>query len=89
MGRGAEILCICTDANGRDGLRIATGTVDRVLQVSRLDEDAQLICIFAIELAHTVPKSVFFVENASKDIWVLGAYDGELFVAPTLLFCPY
>jgi WD40 repeat protein len=82
LGTGHEITCIACDDSGDDSTRLATGTRDRLVQVWKLDSKAQLHPVFSVQLDMTVPKAVVFGANGNKDIYVLGVFDGNLYVIP-------
>ena len=60
-------------------IRIATRTRDRYVQVWKYDSKG-LQAVFSVELNIMVPKAIGFTDNAAKDIYVFGLFNGQMFV---------
>jgi hypothetical protein len=56
-----------------------------LVQVWKFDSKAQLHSVFSVQLDMTVPKAVAFAGDGSKDVYVFGVFDGNLYVLPSLL----
>lgn len=79
LGTGCEITCMVCD-NTEETTRLVVATRDRIVQMWKLDLKGQVQSVFSVQLDVMVPKGVAFVENAAKDIYVFGLYDGNLYV---------
>ena len=79
LGTGCEITCMVCD-NTEETTRLVVATRDQIVQMWKLDLKGQVQSVFSVRLDVTVPKGVAFVENAAKDIYVFGLYDGNLYV---------
>jgi hypothetical protein len=84
VGTGAEITSMACDSSSLDKISIVLATRERVVQVYWFDSHAQLHAVFSVQLGSTVPKSVAFVDNAVKDVYVFGYYNGFMCV---FLYC--
>lgn len=56
------------------------GTRDKIVQVWNFDPKGTLHNVFSVELGTTVPRDVGFVNNATKDVYVFGLFNGQMFV---------
>lgn len=80
LGNGYEIICISIGALP-SALHIAAGTRDCVVQVWKYDESTHLLAnVFSVQLDATVPSSLSFLNNASRDVKVFGLYNGYVYV---------
>jgi hypothetical protein len=77
------------DTDTDDAVRLAIGTRDRVVQVWTLDPRGHLHSVFSVQLKVTVPKGVALAENITKDIYVFGLYDGNMYVRPAVTLTPW
>lgn len=77
MGTGQEITCVAVEAVPAS-TRIVVGTRDRVILVWKVDDKNNVESMFSVQLATTVPASVAFSSNTTKDIIVFGLYNGEM-----------
>ncbi|KAG6369241.1 WD40-repeat-containing domain protein [Boletus reticuloceps] len=77
LGAGFEITCVAWDASWlEDGLRVAVGMRDNVVQVLLLNANSQLQSIFAGRLDDTVPRSVAF--SGHENLYIFGLFDGKV-----------
>ncbi|KDR78697.1 hypothetical protein GALMADRAFT_137715 [Galerina marginata CBS 339.88] len=83
IARGGEILCVTADITGNDQTRIATCTRDKCVQVWLFNSaNCQLVPVYSKaykDNREIVPKSVAFDDNANRDLFVFGLYDGGLY----------
>lgn len=80
VAEGSEITDIATFTEPGSRLRVAVATRERI--ICRLDFNSDTMWeIFGVRLERTLPKAVAFAENGA-DLWVLGMYDGNLYVNP-------
>lgn len=77
VGTGQEVTCIAVEA-APASTRIAVGTRDRVVLVWKVDDKNNAESMFSVQLATTVPASVAFSSNTTKDIMVFGLYNGQM-----------
>lgn len=73
-GEGCEIASLATDAGT---CRIASAARDGSIQVWTFNAEESLISLFSVRLDRTTPICVAFKDNTTKDIFVVGIYDGE------------
>jgi len=77
LGTGFEITCIAWDVSwGEEGLHVAVGMCDNVVQVLLLNANSQLQPVFAGRLNDTVPWSVAFLDHES--LYIFGLFDGKV-----------
>ncbi|KAG2037329.1 hypothetical protein BDR03DRAFT_982322 [Suillus americanus] len=84
IGTGKEIMCLTYDHSGNDTC-IATGTHDKCVQVWSFDFKGPLIPVFSIELSTTIPYMINFNRTASRHLLVFGMYDGEVYMAHSVI----
>jgi hypothetical protein len=60
--------------------RLQWGTWDKVIQVLKIITKSELQSVFSIKLEITVPIAISFADNTAKDIYVLGLFNGQLWV---------
>ncbi|OBZ69752.1 Protein Notchless [Grifola frondosa] len=80
LGTGCEITCVAWDASDETTTRVAIGTRDRFVQVWTIDSPAQPHSVFSIQLNPSVPRAIAFVDNAARDIYVFGLYNGHIHI---------
>ncbi|KAF8573555.1 hypothetical protein K439DRAFT_1375051, partial [Ramaria rubella] len=57
--------------------QIAIGTCDRIVQVWSINTMEVLRPVFSVQLDTTVPKTLQFVHNMAKDLYIFGLYNGQ------------
>lgn len=60
--------------------RLVTGTRDRIVQLWNFDSKDALVPMFTVQLESTIPKTLGFVDNLTRDIYVFGLYNGQWYV---------
>jgi WD40 repeat protein len=80
LATGQEITCLTTDTSHGTHTRIAVGTRDKVVQVLKINAKSELQSVFSIQLEVTVPIAIGFADNTAKDVYVLGLFNGQLWV---------
>ena len=85
MGNGQEIIALAVEGTRPNEVRIALGARDMTLQNWIFDvQQGEARVIFSISLDKTIPKTISFAKNRTKDIYVFGLYDGRLCVVMSL-----
>lgn len=78
MANGAEILCLTNIDRGDEGIKIALGMADRVVQVwVYLDRRLQMVFSRQIDSVATVPCSIYMADNPDNDVYLVGMHDGK------------
>ena len=79
MGNGQEIIALAIEGTRPNEVRIAIGARDMTLQSWTFDvQNGKATSVFSIRLEKTIPKTIAFAKNRTKDIYVFGLYDGRL-----------
>jgi hypothetical protein len=83
VAHGKEIICLSSDTTGLSA-RFVLGTRDGVFQAYTLSSTGEMTIIFSVMLEDVAPISVSFIDNAARDVVVIGMFCGQKYVQATL-----
>ncbi len=79
LGNGQEIIALACEGTRSSEARLAIGSRDMTIQNWVIDvQQIKATPLFSINLGRTIPKSLAFADNRTKDLYVFGMYDGKL-----------